>query len=286
MDLTSPWIVDGTEENFDSLVERSNELPVLIDLWSQSCQPCLILGPVLEKLAREYDGGFLLVKVNVDEQPSLAQAFRVQSIPQLFVLRNGQVVDQVTGAMPEAQLRPWLDQFQPSPIEQLIRDGKKLEATDQAEAETKYKEALELDPQFDIARIRLAKLYLDQHRNQDARTFIEKLEARGYLEPEAEALKAELEIRESAGNSGDLAQVRAAAAAAPDDLGLKLDLAEALAAAHQYPEALDLCLDLVRSGPGELRDKAKQTMVNMFQVIGNDSELTRGYRRKLSTALY
>jgi len=226
------------------------------------------------------------VKVNVDEQPSLAQAFRVQSIPQLFVLRNGQVVDQVTGAMPEAQLRPWLDQFQPSPIEQLIRDGKKLEPTDQSEAEAKYNEALVLDPQYDIARIRLAKLHLDQHRNQDARTMIEKLEARGYLEPEAEALKAELEIRESAGNSGDLAECRAALAAAPDDMGLKLDLAETLAAAHQYPEALDLCLDLVRSDAGEFRDKAKQTMINMFQVIGNDSELTRGYRRKLSTALY
>ena len=179
LDEPSPWIVNGTEENFEGLVERSKELPVIVDFWAPWCQPCLQLAPLLERLVLEADGKFLLVKVNVDEQQGLAMAFGVQSIPHLFVLKDGQAIDQLPGALPEAQLRQWLEQFQPSELDQLLLDGQKLEATDTAAAEEKYKDALERDPNSDAARLRLAKLYLTQHRNAECRELLTKLEQRG-----------------------------------------------------------------------------------------------------------
>src|SRR5262245_14890709 len=287
LSASSPWIIDGTEQNFDQeVVQRSQELPVIVDFWATWCAPCRELGPVLERLATESPGQFLLVKVDVDQQPGLAQAFRVQSIPQVFALRHGQLVDQFQGALPEDQVRQWLSQFQPSPAELLLLEARKLEQEDVAAAEAKYREALELAPQEDHIRIELARMLLKQHRNADAREIITKLEARGFLEPEAENIKAELDLRAAAADAGGVAECRAALAASPDDPKLKLKLAEALGAAQQFQEALDLCLAVVQSTTGDLRNEARTTMVNLFQVLGPEADLTKTYRRKLATALY
>ena len=291
MDLSaassSPWIIDGTEQNFDKeVVARSQELPVIIDFWAPWCGPCRELGPVLERLATESAGQFLLVKVDVDQQPGIAQAFGVQSIPAVFALRNGRFVDQFTGALPEDEVRKWLAQFQPSPAELLVKEARQLESEDVAAAEEKYREALELDPGDDATRIELARMLLKQHRNADCREIIAKLESRGFLEPEAEHIKAELELRAAAAEAGGVGECRAALAARPDDPQLKLKLAEALGAGQQFREALELCLEVVQSATGEARNEARNTMVNLFQVLGPEAELTRTFRRKLATALY
>lgn len=283
----SPWIIDGTEQNFEQqVIQRSNEIPVIVDFWATWCGPCQELGPVLEKLAAEYGGRFLLVKVDVDQQPGLAAAFGVRSIPHVFALRNGQLADQFMGMVPEDQLRQWLDQFQPSPTELLVQEARNLETGDPAAAEAKYREALELSPAEDRIRIDLAKLLLKQHRNADCREIIAKLEARGFLEPEAEHVKAELDLRSAAAESGGVAECRAAAAANPNDSGLQLKLAEALGAAQQYQEALDIALRVVQNSAGDLREQARATMVNLFHMLGPEAELTRTFRRKLATALY
>jgi putative thioredoxin len=283
----SPWIIDGTEQNFDQeVLARSQDLPVIVDFWATWCAPCRELGPVLERLANEDPGQFLLVKIDVDRQPGLAQAFGVQSIPHVFALRNGQLVDQFMGALPEPQIRQWLEKFQPSPVELLIKEARRLENEDSAAAEEKYREALELAPQDDRIRIELARLLLKQHRNADARDIITKLEARGFLEPEAENIKAELDVRAAAAEAGGVGECRAALAAHPDDPKLKLKLAEALGAAQQFQEALELCLEVVKLTTGELRDEARTTMVNLFHMLGPEADLTKTYRRKLATALY
>jgi putative thioredoxin len=287
LSASSPWIIDGTEQNFEKeVLQRSQEIPVIVDFWATWCAPCRELGPVLERLANESAGQFLLVKIDVDQQPGLAQAFGVRSIPHVFALRNGQPIDQFQGALPEDQLRQWLAQFQPSPAEMLLREARKLEQEDVAVAEAKYREALELAPQEDGIRIELARMLLKQHRNADAREIITKLEARGFLEPEAEHIKAELDLRAAAADAGGVSECRAALAASPDDPKLKLNLAEALGAAQQFQEALDLCLAVVQSTTGDLRNEARTTMVNLFQVLGPEADLTKTYRRKLATALY
>jgi len=186
----SPWIIDGTEQNFDTeVLQRSQEIPVIVDFWAPWCAPCRELGPVLERLAAEGNGQFLLVKVDIDQQPGIAQAFGVQSIPHVFALRNGQLADQFMGALPEDQIRQWLARFQPSPAELLVQEARKLAPDDTAEAEARYREALELVPNEDKIRIELARLLLKQHRNDDAREIVTKLEARGFLEPEADLTK-------------------------------------------------------------------------------------------------
>jgi len=291
MDLSapspSPWIIDGTEQNFDQeVVARSQELPVIVDFWAPWCAPCRELGPVLERLATENPGQFLLVKVDVDQQPGIAQAFGVRSIPAVFALRNGQLVDQFTGALPEDQIRQWVSQFQPTPAELLIKEARRLEPEDVAAAEAKYREALELNPKDDAIRIELARMLLKQHRNADTREIITKLEARGFLEPEAEHIKAELDLRAAAAEAGGVGECRAALAAHPDDPQLKVKLAEALGAAQQFPEALELCLAVVQAATGDVRNEARTTMVNLFQVLGPEADLTKTYRRKLATALY
>jgi putative thioredoxin len=113
-----------------------------------------------------------------------------------------------------------------------------------------------------------------------------QLEARGFLEPEAENIKAELDLRAAAAEAGGVGECRAALAANPDDPRLKMKLAEALGAAQQFQEALDLCLAVVQSSSGELRDEGRTTMVNLFHLLGPEADLTRTYRRKLATALY
>lgn len=283
----SPWIIDGTEQNFDvEVLQRSQEIPVIVDFWAPWCAPCRELGPVLERLAAEGNGQFLLVKVDIDQQPGIAQAFGVQSIPHVFALRNGQLADQFMGALPEDQIRQWLARFQPSPAELLVQEARKLAPDDTAEAEARYREALELVPNEDKIRIELARLLLKQHRNDDTREIITKLEARGFLEPEAENLKAELDLRAAAAEAGGVAECRTAVAASPDDPKLKLKLAEALGAGQQYEEALSLCLAVVQSSTGDLRDEARTTMVNLFHLLGPEADLTKTYRRKLATALY
>lgn len=282
-----PWIIETTAETFEKdVVERSLQVPVVIDFWATWCGPCQELGPTLEKLTREANGKFLLLKVDVDAQPDIAGWFGVQQIPAVFAVVNGQPVDQFMGNLPEEQVREWLNKFLPSPAESLLKEALALEATSATEAEEKYRAALALVSDFPAASIGLARVLTSQHRDSDALAVITELEARGFLEPEAEQVKTELEIRAAALESGGVGAARAAVEADPQNLELRVQLADALAAAHAYPEALEICLDLVKSHKATMGEKAKATMVQIFTVLGPASELVQQYRRKLSTALY
>jgi putative thioredoxin len=287
MPSTSQWIIEATDASFDKdVVERSHELPVVVDFWAPWCGPCRALGPVLEKLADEAAGKFLLAKVNVDSSPVLAGELQVSSIPAVFVVRGGKLVDQFIGVMPEDALRRWLANLQPSDAERLIAEAKKIERDDPTAAEAKLRQAIDLEPLDRSARILLARVLTARDQLDDAEEQIKHLEERGFLEPEAEKIKAECLLRQAARLSGGVEAARKGAEAAPHDSAAQLKLAYALAGGGQYGEALERALavfQMDRKGQGEA---ARKLMVDVFHLLGPDDPLATEFRRKLSAALY
>ena len=286
MNTENPAIVEATPENFErEVIERSATVPVVVDFWAEWCGPCRRLGPLLETLAGEYGGKFVLVKADTEKLPEIAAGFGVQSIPAVYGLRDGKVVDGFVGLLGESAIRAFLDRLLPTPAEQAVAEAEALAATDPAAAESRYRGALALAPDDPRARIGLARLHRSQGRDEDARAEIAHLERRGYLEPEAEALKAELALKAQAAGSGDVEAARTAVADHPADLAARLKLAEALAAVGEYREALDLGLELVERDRRGVGESARKTMLNIFNVLPADSDLATEYRRKLSLVL-
>jgi putative thioredoxin len=274
--------VETDDEGFErDVIERSRETPVVVDFWAEWCGPCRMLGPVLEQLAEEYAGKFTLVKADTERTPGAAAAFQVSSIPAVYGIVHGEPVDSFLGAIPPEQIRLWLDR--------LIRhaalaDTARLEQSDLPAAEASYRQLLAAAPNDSEASIGLARVLLAQDRTEDCRELLESLAERGFLEPEAEKLKAKLEFRRL--RSEDLTACRAAAESNPDDLSLRLRLAEVLAANQQFQQAFEIILDLLakdRHGVGEL---GRQKMVEMFRLLPEDSPLLTEYRRKLSLLLF
>jgi putative thioredoxin len=209
----------------------------------------------------------------------------------VFGLRGGEIVDQFVGMLSEPELERWVNGLLPSPAEALLADARAIAQSDPSTAESKLREALAAEPQLDAAKLALLELLWNQRRNQEVSTLLEELEARGYLEPAAEAIKAALAIDtggQAAGGqeAGGLAACRARAAAAPDDLQRQFELARVLAAAGEHAEALESCLQLVQRDRKQFGEQARELMVDIFRVLPADSPLTMEYRRKLSTALY
>lgn len=287
MSEPSPFIVETTDATFETdVVERSRDVPVLVDFWAEWCGPCRMLSPVLENLATEYAGKFVLAKANTEAAPAVAAEFRVRSIPAVFAVREGRVVDSFVGALPEPSIRSWIDRLLPTPAETTAAQARALEDTDADAAEANYREALKLAPDLAAAKVGLARVLLNRDRVDEARGLIGELERRGFLEPEVERVKAELALRSHAGPSGGIEQAQAAVEANPGDRGLKLQLAEALAAGGRYEEALALGLELVELDRKSVGEAARKLMLNIFQLLPADSELAGEYRRQLAAALF
>lgn len=283
----SPFVVNVKTASFQAdVIDKSQETLVVIDFWAPWCAPCRQLAPLLEKLADEYAGKFVLAKINTDEEQQLAAAFQIQSIPMVVAFLNGQPVDQFMGVLPEADIRKWLDALMPSPAELLLKDAMALEETDPKTAEAKYREAAALAPEEAMIRIRIAGLVLKQGRLDECQSILQELEQRGYLEPEAERIKSELDVRLAAAETGGVEEARKAVEANPADLLLQVRYADALAASSQFRKALETCLAVVMADRDGVGQEAKSTMVKIFDMLGPASELTGEFRRKLATALY
>jgi putative thioredoxin len=283
----SAWVVNVEESRFPSdVIERSHEVPVVVDFWAPWCGPCQALAPLLERLVDERQGEVLLAKVNTDECQELAARFNISSIPAVIAFKGGQPVLDFIGLLPEADLREFLDRLAPTAAERLVRQALALEKTKPADAEKLYRQALEADRNLEPAMLGLARLLIDQGKTTEAKELIENVGAGGASGAEAERLNGLLFLRELAKPFGDEANARRRLEAQPENAQARYELGCIVAAAGHYPEALGLLLDAAQRDPPLGRSNIREAMVKVFQIVGVRSALADEYRDKLTTLLY
>ncbi len=284
----STQIMDVTERYFPTMViQRSHELPVVVDFWAPWCGPCRTLGPTLERLAGEANGAWALVKVNVDDAPDLAAAYGVQGIPAVKAFRNGKVVAEFVGAQPEPMVRQFVAGLAPSEAEVLADQGDALERAGQGEAAAgKYRAALAKKADLAQALVGLGRVLLDLGQPQEAVEALRRAADDPTYGAEAASLLAEANLAAQAETAGSIEEARAKLAAEPKSVEAQYNLAMALAARREYPEALDLLLGIVRRDRRWNDDAARRAMLSLFDLMGEDNPLTREYRNKLSQALF
>jgi putative thioredoxin len=275
-------VIQTTDATFQQdVIQRSHELPVVVDFWAAWCQPCRMLGPLLDQLAAEFAGRFVLVKADTEENSQAAGTFQVQGIPAVFAVFQGELIDAFQGLLPEPQLRSWLERIL---VRGDLHRARKLEEEDAEAARKLYTELQAQHPQMAEAAYGEARLRLADGDREGAKAIVTQLEERGFLEPEGEKLKAMLEIDEKRG--ADLESVRAKAEADPENLSLQLELGEVLAAHGHHEESLETLLNVIAKQKSGVGERAREIMVDIFRTLPDDSELTSTYRRRLASVLY
>jgi putative thioredoxin len=256
-------VIEVDERDFDSqVIEASRRVPVVVDFWAGWCQPCLILSPLLERLAAEESGRFVLAKVDVDRNPNLAMRFRVQGIPAVKAFRDGEVAWEFVGVQPEEVIRGYLGEILPSEADDLVAVARDAPAE---EAERIFLQALELSPGHRDASVGLARLLIERGELEEPRKLLAALPPDG----EVRALSADLDLREAAQDGTEVGRLAA------------------LAAEGRTREALEGCLRLIREdGEADGSARARQLMVRLFEVLGEADPLTREFRPRLASALF
>lgn len=283
------YAFDVTTADFDDKVlAASHEVPVVVDFWAPWCQPCRILKPLFEKLAAEYGGRFLLAKVNSDENGELAMRYGVRGIPAVKAFVAGRLVDEFTGALPEAQIRDFLDRLIPSPAAPRIDAARQARARgDLAEAFALLGEAIGLDPANDEAHLDYAELALASGRLDEARERLEAIASRCRDQERVAALQARLELA-MRGAGVDVAALETRLAADPGDLQARLDLANALALQHDYRAAFDHLLEIVRRDRHWQEEAGRKSMLKLFNLLAlhpEHEDLVRECRLALARTL-
>ncbi len=278
--------IEPTESSFEQeVINRSAELPVILDFWAPWCGPCQQLAPILEKLAAEYTGRFVLAKINIDEQQGIAAAFQVQSIPTVVAIRDRQIVDAFQGALPEEAIRQWLQKLLPDPDDEEAQRLRALEQSDPQAAQAGYREILTHSPDHAEAKIGLARLALASNALEEAESWIEELQNRGFLEPEAERIQSEIHLRRGAAGTSGVEAAQSQAEANPDDVDAQLAYLDALAVSGQKQEALDYALSLLERNRGLFADAVRPTFLDILKTL-SDEQTASDYRRRLATMLY
>jgi putative thioredoxin len=261
---TSANVVEITDQTFEEVVvQGSKERPVVVDMWAEWCGPCRQLTPTLEKVADERAGAFLLAKLDTDANPMTASAFGVQSIPTVIAFKDGAAVTGFVGAYPEPEVNKFIDSILPTEAEKKAEEARSVEeAGDLANAEERYRQALEEDPDNREAAVGLARILAERGELDDAENLVSKHRP----DPEAEKVLATITLRRWASTSenGTLGEAKRLVASG-DVIGGLAGMLQAI---------------------GEDRDAARDAMITVFTAVGDEDPLVQEYRRLLSAALF
>jgi putative thioredoxin len=261
--MSNELVYDVSEGDFEAkVVKRSYQVPVVVDFWAEWCAPCRALGPLLERAVLARRGEVELARVDVDQAPQLAAAFGVQGIPAVKAVVDGRLVDEFVGAQPAPVVEQFIDALLPSQADRAAAEAADL---DPDAAAARYREILDGDPDNVAARVGLARLALDRGDPAEALELLRPVE----YDPET---------------SEPLARARLAMEAS--DPSSQFGEAARQATDGEAERALAELLAAVREGPGERRDHARELMLDIFRLLGDDHPLSRHYRRNLTTALF
>jgi putative thioredoxin len=271
----SASVFEVTEETFnDDVVYRSRTTPVIVDLWAEWCGPCKQLSPVLEKLANEANGAWVLAKVDVDANPRLAQAFQAQSIPMVVAIIGGQMVDAFLGAMPEAQVKQWITQVLAVADQLGVQTGAAPAADGGDEAVD------DLPPALAAARDAMEEGDLDA-----AAQALEKALADVPGDPLAKSWLAQVNLIRRA-SSYDPATVSREAAASPDDIDAQLRMADMQMASGDAEDAFNRVLGVIKRTSGEERNTARLHLLDLFEVLPPNDDRVKKARTQLTLLLF
>lgn len=286
-------MIDTTQDRFTvDVIDASHDVPVLVDFWAPWCGPCRVLGPMLEKLERDYGGRFRLVKVDSDQSPDLSAQFGVRSIPYVVAFVDGKPVDAFVGALPETQLRAFIDKVIPNPSEIQRRKAARLRAAgDFAGAATSLRSAIVLDPENDAARFDLANLLLDTtqgteaQRVEEVKELLASVSRRQQADPALAVIRTRLAALEASANLPAEVELEARVSANGADLQARLDLANRLVAERRFEPALAQLIAIVEQDRSFQGDITRKTMLAVFDLASDQRELVSTYRRRLAAAL-
>ena len=276
-----------TAKTFNSLViEQSKTIPVLVDFWADWCGPCKMLMPILANLASEFADKIDVVKVNTDEEQQLASSFNVRSLPTVKLFKDGQMIDEFMGALPESAIREFIEKHLDRPADEHIRTASNLAAAGQHdEAITILTAALAEDPGYDKTRLALAAQQIEANHLADARLTLNGISNRLRFDNAVKTLIARLELAEIADTDSDSATLEAYISRNPGDLVKRAQLGALYFSAGNHDSAMEQWLEMVRTGDPDAKESGRENLVRTFEILGPDNENVANYRKLLAQAL-
>ena len=283
----SEYIVNIDESNASALlIEESSKRPVVVDFWAEWCEPCKVLMPMLEKIAHEYQGAFLLAKVNADEQQGIAQQLGVRNLPTVMVIQDGQPVDGFAGAQPESVVRELLEKYLPKPWDGLLQMGlEAMEREEYHEAVTPLRQAFEESGQrYDIT-IAYAQCLIESLRLDEAQALLESVRMADQ-DAAYEQLCAQLEIKREAAKSPEIEALEQQLSANPDDLDVCHQLGVQYTNTGHYRDAMEHFITILKQDLDHGDGATKRLLLDSIATLGKGDPLAVEYQRKLYSLLY